>query len=633
MTSRSSSYEERSASLVICMLSTCLVLIGCGVRMEEGPPSQVQPGRYDQGTAENNDLAIPEYIRLIAPFPTVDQSGQVYEHPFLGGFNMPRPQLLDIDGDEDYDLFVQDVSGSVIFFENRPGESPQFLWRTDRYQDLEVGEWYRFVDLDLDGDHDLLAEQPFSYVRYYRNEGTPREPRFVEVADSLKDVDGKPLFSDRQNIPNAADIDCDSQVDLLIGRLSGRVTRYERINSGTLGAPQFQHVTDFFEDIEIIAQMGSLHGANTMALGDIDNDGDEDLFWGDYFEPGILFIENTGTCQSPSLGGEPISFPSSEPLNTSGYNAPTIGDVDGDGDQDLLVGALGGAFNPNTTTADNLYYLEQSGPGLFTVQTSRFVSMIDVGSESIPVIVDLDGDRDLDILIGNKIEQGDPQSGKVYRLINEGTPGSPRFQMSGEFDVGSGYHLLPAFADLDGDGDLDAVLGTWEDELRFYENRANDGSIQLTLVDSAITTLTRGRNATPTLGDLDSDGDADMIVGESSGTLNFYENTGTTSRPEFTLISDEYLDLDVGRRSLPVLHDFDGDGDLDLIVGSESEGIRLLLNEGTRSVPEFTDLGPLALEHFGFAAPAFGDIDGDGDDDILLGGSGGGLWFYENQRR
>ena len=205
--------------------------------MEENPSSQVQPARYEQGMSENNGLAMPEYIRRVSPFPTVDQSGQEYEHPFLGGFNMPRPQLLDIDGDEDSDLFVQDVSGSIMFFENRPGESPQFLWRTDRYQDLEVGEWYRFVDLDLDGDHDLLAEQPFSYVRYYRNEGTPREPRFVETVDSLKDVDGKPLFSDRQNIPNAADIDCDSQVDLLIGRLVGRVTRYERINSDTPGTP------------------------------------------------------------------------------------------------------------------------------------------------------------------------------------------------------------------------------------------------------------------------------------------------------------------------------------------------------------------------------------------------------------
>ena len=41
----------------------------------------------------------------------------------------------------------------------------------------------------------------------------------------------------------------------------------------------------------------------------------------------------------------------------------------------------------------------------------------------------------------------------------------------------------------------------------------------------------------------------------------------------------------------------------------------------------------MPLEDFGFAAPAFVDIDGDGDDDILLGGSGGGLWFYENQGR
>ena len=243
--------------------------------------------------------------------------------------------------------------------------------------------------------------------------------------------------------------------------------------------------------------------------------------------------------------------------------------MDGDGDQDLLIGALGGAFNPNTTTVDNFHYIEQSSADLFTARTSRFVSMIDVGSESIPIVVDLDGDDDLDILLGNKIEQNDPQNGKLYRLINEGSPRSPQFQMSGELDIGNGYHFLPAFADLDGDTDLDAILGTWGDELRSYENQATDGSIQLALADSVIAALTRGRNATPTLGDLDADGDADMIVGESSGTLNFYENTGTTGQPEFTLVSDEYLDLDVGRRSLPVLHDFDGDGDLDLMARNQ----------------------------------------------------------------
>jgi hypothetical protein len=151
--------------------------------------------------------------------------------------------------------------------------------------------------------------------------------------------------------------------------------------------------------------------------------------------------------------------------------------------------------------------------------------------------------------------------------------------------------------------------------------------------DSAVVTLTRGRNATPTLGDIDGDGDLDLFVGESSGALNYFENTGTPSEPHFTLVSDEFGGFDVGRRSVPVLHDYDGDGDLDLLVGSESEGIRVFLNAGTPSAPNFVDDGVLDLADFGFVAPAFADIDGDGDDDVLLGGTGGGLWFYENRTR
>ncbi|MDH5760856.1 MAG: VCBS repeat-containing protein [Gemmatimonadota bacterium] len=593
-----------------------------------GGPRAATSGMSGAAAAGSADVG---FVRRVAPFPVLDAEGVPYPHPFLGGFNLPRPQLVDIDGDGDADLFLQEVSGSVMLFENVGGG--RFEWRTDRYQELEVGEWYRFVDFDRDGDPDLLAEEPFSYVRYYRNDGSPTEARFTLAADSLRDADGVPLFSDRQNILNATDIDCDGRMDLFIGRLVGTISRYEESGVTPDGLPVFRHLTDRFEDIEIVAQFGSLHGANTMAWGDVDGDGDEDLFWGDYFEAGLLLIENQGTCRSPSLRGTPRPFPLDAPLRTSGYMAPTVGDVDGDGAPDVLAGVLGGAYNPNTTTVENLHFLRQGADGSFRDETGRFVPTVDVGSESVPVLVDLDGDGDLDLLVGNKIEPDDPRNGKLYRFVNEGSRRAPVFREAGVSEVGGGYHFVPAFGDLDGDGDLDAVLGTWQDELRYLRNDGEGGAVELTPVEGPFLTLTRGRNATPALGDVDGDGDLDLLVGESSGTVNFYRNDGTPTAPDFTLVSDEFAGVDVGRRSFPVLEDLDRDGDLDLLVGSESGGVFLYRNLGTSTVPDFVADPGFHVPHFGLAAPAFGDLDGDGDRDVLLGGVGGGLWYLERVGR
>ena len=120
-----------------------------------------------------------------------------------------------------------------------------------------------------------------------------------------------------------------------------------------------------------------------------------------------------------------------------------------------------------------------------------------------------------------------------------------------------------------------------------------------------------------------------VLAGEASGALNFWENTGSATNAVFTLVSDEFMDIDVGRRSLPVLRDHDGDGDLDLLVGSEGEGLRFYRNVGSPTAPDFVDEGPMALPDVEFAAPAFVDLDGDGDDDLLMGSQRGGLWYFE----
>ena len=600
------------------------------------------PAASPQAPAPQEPSRWPAFERLVAGFPVTDDSGRAYTFPLLGGFEHPRPQLVDIDGDGDLDLFIQEYPGRLIFFERTgaDGTSPaSYSWRSDRWQDLDVGEWSRFVDADGDGDLDLFAESPYSYIRWYRNDGGPRAARLVMAADSVRDVDGAPIFADRQNIPQFADLDCNGRLDLMLGRVDGTVTRYEMASLDSARGPTFRHLVDRFEGIQIIGgdanQNGppgpTLHGANTMALVDVDADGDRDILWGDFFEPGLLWIRNNGSCAAPNLRDTPIPFPPGKPLRTSGYNAPAVADLDGDGRLDLLVGVIGGAYDPSTTARANLYLLTQPTTGAWTVRTRQFLDALDVGSESSPALGDIDGDGDLDLVIGNKIEPGPAGSASLYLLRNVGSAKAPSFRSAGTLAVAPGYHYAPALADLDGDGRPDLILGTWRDAVQFYRNDGSPSAPHFTLADSALVRITRGSHTTPSLADLDGDGDLDLVVGESSGSLNYYRNDGTPSAPRFTLVSDEWLGVKAGARAVPRLVDFDGDGLIDLVVGRQAGPPLVYRNTGTRTAPELT-ADPVVVDWPPFSAPAFGDLDGDGRLDVLVGNAGGGVVYFHQQR-
>ena len=564
-------------------------------------------------------------------FLVADSAGRPFGHPFLGGFNVPRPQLVDIDADGDLDLFVQEAADRIAFFERLDGPGIRFEWRSDRFAGLEVGEWYRFADLDADGDPDLLGEAKFSLIRAWENGGPVAGPGFAAVVDTLLDTSGRAIFSDRQNIPNVVDFDCDGRLDLMLGRLDGSVTRYEAAARWQGGkAPTFEFVTDDFEGILIVAQITpSLHGANTLVFADIDADGDKDLMWGDFFEPGLLILENIGTCESPAFSNRPVSFPRGDPLATSGYNASTFGDVDEDGDLDAIVGVLGGAYNPITTAAENLYLLTQEADG-WRVVTRQLIDQIDIGAESVPAVGDLDGDGDPDLLLGNKIDPRDPRTARIYRLENAGTEGRPEFRLAAALDIEDGCHYAPALADLDADGDLDLVVGTWNEDVQVHWNEGSRAAPRFAAEPEPLVELSRGSHASPDLADLDADGDLDLVAGESSGELNLWRNEGTRRAPSFVLVTDKLGGFDAGRRSAPAFADLDGDGDPDLLVGSESGETAILWNRGGSLEAAF-DASDTALELPGMAAPAFADLDADGDPDLLVGEIAGGLRYYENE--
>lgn len=612
-TLRVSEHAKNPFSAVLGL--TAVILAGCATTQETSLEAPTFP---------------PSYVQEVYGIEVLNSSGELLDHPFHGGLNLPRPQLIDIDGDADLDLFVQELTGSIKYFENTGSPTdPSFTWRTNQYLGLDVGEWYRFVDLDQDGDYDLMGETPFSYVRLFRNEGTATAPSFSVQLDSLRDAEGVPLFMDRQNIPTITDLDCDGLLDLFIGRVSGTVLHYESIGSDESGLPRFALVTNRFEDIEIVGMFATLHGANALTFHDVDNDGDEDLFWGDFFEAGVLLIANTGTCNNPNLRNEPIAYPPEDPVKTSGYNSVLFADLDGDGDSELLFGVLGGAFNPNTSAAENFYHLDRTPSG-FVLKTKTLLSGIDVGADSYPVFADLDGDGDQDVLVSNKISAHDFETGEIYYFENISESGVLRLQQREPLDIGGHYNLAPAIADLDADGDLDMLVGTWNKGSLYFRNDGTPSAPDFVLDESKTVTLTRGSNSTPVLVDIDADGDLDLFIGESSGDLNFYRNNGNPNEPQFDLVSDKFEDIDVGRRSVPRFADLDGDGDQDLIVGREADGVVLYINQGTAQAPLFVESGTLPAPFPILAVPAFVDIDNDGDLDVFSGGLGGGLLFFRN---
>jgi VCBS repeat protein len=586
-------------------------------------------------TLSATDSQVPapsgRFERAIAPFVVEHENGQPYALPFLGGFDVPRPQFVDIDGDGDHDLFVQEYSNALEFFENTgTAKAPKYEWRTDRYQDLAIGEWYRFVDLDGDGDVDLLTELPFSHVRVYRNAGSKTAPRF-EDAGPLKDTDDQEIFVDRQNIPAFVDLDCDKRLDMFVGRVEGTVARYEAERPG---GDRLAFIQEQFEGIEIIGRIGNpsaRHGANALTFADFDGDGDQDLFWGDFFEPGVLLIENIGkTCSTPSFQVDPVQLPYAGSTRTSGYNAPVPVDLDFDGDLDFLMGVLGGAFNPVATAADNFYYWERTGRDRLELRTKRFLDGIDLGSEVVPALVDLDGDGDLDLVVGNKVDPSN-DAGRLTVFTNTGTTTAPVFRQAEPLKLADAFHLAPAFGDLDGDGDPDMLLGTWNRDILFYRNAGSRSAPRWTQDEAAAIHPPRASNSTPALADIDGDGDLDLFVGQANGSVLFYRNAGTPKTPRFELIVDLLGDVRTGRRSAPAVADIDGDGRLDLIVGHEAGGATVYRNAGTKSSPKFVEAKELALPLPSAATPVFADFDGDGKLDLISGTSSGGLVFYRGR--
>ena len=166
--------------------------------------------------------------------------------------------------------------------------------------------------------------------------------------------------------------------------------------------------------------------------------------------------------------------------------------------------------------------------------------------------------------------------------------------------------------------------------------------VEKTGANNPLLGLDVGTRSTPVFVDIDLDGDRDAFAGGADGKFKYYRRSGTLAVPIFTEIlgiNNPLNSFDVGSNSAPAFADMDADGDFDMISGEFSGVFFYFENTGTVAAPAFTQRtglnNPLDGIAYGFdvgssSTPALADFDGDGDFDCISGESLGTFKYFEN---
>lgn len=551
-------------------------------------------------------------------------------NPFLG---MPTSslnsniQLVDIDADGDLDAYAGQSSGAIEFYENQGSKtipayaSPVTLVNVFAPNGNSTPT---LADLDGDGDYDMMIGDEAGAFYYYENVGTKLVPDFILASSANHPLNG--VNEGNYAMVSFADIDADGDMDAFIGNTNGAVVFYE--NQGTAAAASFVKLTGTANPLN-----GVTVGARSyINLSDADGDGDYDATIGDG-NGTMTFYHNIGTANVPTFvqfthGLAGIS------LNFGANSSPFWADIDGDGDMDLFIGEDSGDFE----YFQNIYLF---GCGAFTQQTNSanpLVDMDDVTANSSSVaFCDFDMDGDQDAVVGSL------NHGLIY-FENTGSATMPTFTEIGDylnaaspfFGMSFNQTSVPAIVDIDGDGDCDIFVGNALGTIQYIRNNGGLSFTMMGALNNPLSSVGSIQRSFPTFGDIDGDGDYDAFIGEQNGSVLFYRNEGTAIAPSFTNITGNANPLNsvaTVQNATPRLVDLNKDGDLDAVVGSITGTIQTYENAGNAETPIFTKLigtdnpfNAVAMNNSSNAG--FTDLNGDGSIDVFFGDDRGVLFYY-----
>lgn len=520
-------------------------------------------------------------------------------NPFTGGFNNPQFSLGDLNGDGKKDLFVFDRSGNkpmVFINEGSPG-NPKYVFKhqfmsyfpsPSQYSPY-IESWALIRDFNCDGIGDLFASAPGG-IMVFRNDGIAY-PQFTSVTGLLLSnyqPNNLNIYVISADIPGIDDVDKDGDLDILTFDVLGSRLEYHRNYSvenigscdtlwyvlknkcwGHFTENSFNNSINLFDTCNYnVASpqrtgQGNKHAGSTVCIIETNNNDARDLVLGDISFPNLTLLTNCATI--PNINSSMCSTDTAFPKNHTNTVASGVRnfpaafwlDVNDDGKRDLLVA-------PNaagTLVSDNYYnvwYYQNNGSDLnpsYNLVSKRFLAetAVDVGEGANVAMADIDQDGLLDLFIGN-FAYYDSIGGMIAFYKNIGTQTAPIFKLiTHNFANLPSYNLnttlnlpakgiAPTFGDLDGDGDVDMIVGDSEGKVHLFTNNGNGN---FSLAQANLSSIDVGEYAAPQLFDLNGDGLLDLIIGEKDGNLNYYENTGTASSPVFTLITQNLGNVQV----------------------------------------------------------------------------------------
>lgn len=489
------------------------------------------------------------------------------------------PGVADIDHDGDLDFMAFDVQGSVIQYyrncqveDNLPKDSIRIClkdncWgkvyqQSTRTQILanSCQEWgvtcnkstktthggnlICLLDYDGDGDYDYFnGNVGYPDIQLLINgKADYNYPVDTMISqDTSWSANGHKLYLTGAPYPSAfwLDIDNDGDHDLLFSTLtlnSENHRAYFYKNIGSDNHPNFMYQSDSF----MLDQMIDLGSGSYPAVYDYNKDGKPDLILGSdgYWQADgtlkskLSYFENTSTKGHPSFELKTNDLLNISTSNISGA-APSFGDLDNDGKDDLVLGLADGTIqffrnnaSSNTVVPDWQYV------GLLQItDINGKLQNIDVGRYAAPFIYDIDSDGKQDLIVG-------ADNGNLYYYQNQGTTAGTinlkhiTDQLGGVKSAGTGIglgeHLVPYIGKMDDSGIPYLMLGSADGTIKRYTGLQNGNTKNYKLLDTTFQDMNTILHSAPAFADADGNGMYEAFIGCELGGIKLYQQYFST---------------------------------------------------------------------------------------------------------